>query len=418
MAYASGSKAWGISDRSGRRYRLKDMRKEWTGALVGPDEYEPKQPQLFPPKAYPDPQALRNPRPEQVETKSKVLLQMNPFLVGLVDSNVLTVVEPGHGRTTGDRVRFSKAQSFQDFNQATLNRNEGYQITVTTADEYTITVNAPLYLDLDSPTTGDHYDRTVPRGILQASLSLAPHYQLLEVTQVQAGRSLGDVTGDNNGQVSVRDALDYLNWQYGTNNDAAEVQYIEEVMNVYMFNNYSSYYIYLQKSTIANSRGGGGSVSVEALQNNASNVRVSGGIGTTAVGSINVLIGATETTVTGVGSSSAVGTVTATGNLTATYVVTVASYGGSNRFYIDGVLQPTLSLTEGSTYLFNWSAATGHPLRFSTTSDGTHGGGSEYTTGVVKDDVAYTTQITVAVGAPTLYYYCQFHSGMGGQINT
>lgn len=64
MTYASGKKAWGISDRSGVRFRLRDMRKEWTGLLVGPDEYDPKHPQLFPPKAYPDPQALRNPRPD------------------------------------------------------------------------------------------------------------------------------------------------------------------------------------------------------------------------------------------------------------------------------------------------------------------------------------------------------------------
>lgn len=62
--YASGKKAWGISDRSGRRYRLHEMRVEWTGAKVGPDEFDPKQPQLSPPKASPDPQALRNPRPE------------------------------------------------------------------------------------------------------------------------------------------------------------------------------------------------------------------------------------------------------------------------------------------------------------------------------------------------------------------
>ena len=43
------------------------MRKEWTGQLVGKDEFDPKHPQLFPPKAYPDPQALRNPRPDQPE---------------------------------------------------------------------------------------------------------------------------------------------------------------------------------------------------------------------------------------------------------------------------------------------------------------------------------------------------------------
>ena len=65
--YAAGKKAWGISDRSGFRYRVQDMRKEWTGALVGPDEYEPKHPQLYPPKASPDPQALRNPRPDEGE---------------------------------------------------------------------------------------------------------------------------------------------------------------------------------------------------------------------------------------------------------------------------------------------------------------------------------------------------------------
>ena len=64
MAYASGKNAWGISDRSGRRYRLREMKVEWTGAKVGPDEFEPKHPQLYPHKAYQDPQALRDPRPE------------------------------------------------------------------------------------------------------------------------------------------------------------------------------------------------------------------------------------------------------------------------------------------------------------------------------------------------------------------
>lgn len=67
MAYASGKNAWGISDRSGRRYRLRDMKKEWTGALVGPDEFDPKHPQLYPPRVGPDPQALQNPRPDQAE---------------------------------------------------------------------------------------------------------------------------------------------------------------------------------------------------------------------------------------------------------------------------------------------------------------------------------------------------------------
>jgi hypothetical protein len=44
--YASGKKAWGFSDRSGFRYRLSEMVVEWNGMKVGPDEYEPKHPQL------------------------------------------------------------------------------------------------------------------------------------------------------------------------------------------------------------------------------------------------------------------------------------------------------------------------------------------------------------------------------------
>jgi hypothetical protein len=71
MAYASGKHAYGISDRSGRRYRLRDMKTEWTGAKVGPDEFEPKHPQLFPPRAFPDPQALRGPRPETELTEQR-----------------------------------------------------------------------------------------------------------------------------------------------------------------------------------------------------------------------------------------------------------------------------------------------------------------------------------------------------------
>jgi hypothetical protein len=66
--YAAGNKAFGISDRSGFRYRLRDMKKEWNGLLVGPDEFEPKHPQLEAPNVSADPQALRNPRPDRAET--------------------------------------------------------------------------------------------------------------------------------------------------------------------------------------------------------------------------------------------------------------------------------------------------------------------------------------------------------------
>ena len=79
MAYASGKHAYGISDRSGRRYRLREMKTEWTGAKVGPDEFEAKQPQLSPPRIQPDPQALRISRPARTEPPVEVLLGFNPF---------------------------------------------------------------------------------------------------------------------------------------------------------------------------------------------------------------------------------------------------------------------------------------------------------------------------------------------------
>ena len=105
------------------------------------------------------------------------------------------------------------------------------------------------------------------------------------------------------------------------------------------------------------------------------------------------------------------------------FAVTVVSTDSGNKYYIDGSQQATLSFTRGQTYRFSQSDSSnsGHPLRLSTTSNGTHGGGSEYTTGVTTFGTAGSdgyTQITVAADAPsTLYYYCSVHSAMGGQIN-
>ena len=72
-----------------------------------------------------------------------------------------------------------------------------------------------------------------------------------------------------------------------------------------------------------------------------------------------------------------------------TYTVTVVDDSG-NKYRFDGfgTSAVTLDLAEGGTYIFNYPSAH-HPLRFSTTSDGTHGGGSEYTTGVTHNS-SYT----------------------------
>ena len=107
-----------------------------------------------------------------------------------------------------------------------------------------------------------------------------------------------------------------------------------------------------------------------------------------------------------------------------TFTVTVVSTGSGNKYFINGLQQETVNLAEGATYRFDQADSSngGHPFRFSTISDGTHGGGSEYTTGVTTNGIpgnagAYT-EIAVANSAPQLYYYCSVHSGMGGQANT
>ena len=242
--FAVGKDAYGISDRSGFRYRLRDMRKEWNGLLVGKDEYEEKHPQIQPVRRAIDAEALRDPRPDT--------------------NNIVSVTV-----------------SFPTFDVITL--------------------------------------------LFQSS--------------------------------------------------------------------------------------------IPAMQ---------GQIGTVTFG--GSVITPTSATITGVTGTGSVGTVTASGTggitIAATYTVTVQSYLGANKYYINGVRQDTVSLTEGSTFRFDQSDSSnsGHPLRFSTTSNGTHSGGSQYTTGVTTSGTpgssgAYT-QITVASGAPTLYYYCTNHSGMGGQANT
>lgn len=101
--------------------------------------------------------------------------------------------------------------------------------------------------------------------------------------------------------------------------------------------------------------------------------------------------------------------------------LTVTAAGG--KFYIGGVAQKTLTVLRGTTYTFNVSDSSNgtHVFRFSTTADGTHGGGVLYTTGVSSTNNPGTAGATVTLevnnSAPDiLYYYCTSHSGMGGMI--
>ena len=92
----------------------------------------------------------------------------------------------------------------------------------------------------------------------------------------------------------------------------------------------------------------------------------------------------------------------------------VVGAGTGNRYFIDGVQQKTLVVKAGQTYKFSYPSA--HPFKFSTTVDGTHGGGSEYTSGVTVGTNEVTIVIPNSSSITSLYYYCSAHSGMGGTI--
>ena len=77
MAFASGKFAYGICDITGFRYKLKDMKRTWDGLLVGPDQFDPKHPQLMPKPNTQDPQAIRNARPDVVDDNSAFLVYTN-----------------------------------------------------------------------------------------------------------------------------------------------------------------------------------------------------------------------------------------------------------------------------------------------------------------------------------------------------
>ena len=128
----------------------------------------------------------------------------------------------------------------------------------------------------------------------------------------------------------------------------------------------------------------------------------------------------------------------------ATYRVVVVSDSGNKYRFRNSANTATfaqsavvLDLAEGGTYTFDQSDSTmsSHPMKLSTTANGTHGGGTSYNTGVTYQlDGSSVTEsafvsgfssatsrkliITVAASAPTLYYYCHYHSGMGSSINT
>ena len=102
--------------------------------------------------------------------------------------------------------------------------------------------------------------------------------------------------------------------------------------------------------------------------------------------------------------------------------------GGGNKYFIEELETPVIDLKYGNTYIFDLSdsslaAGGSHPFRLSTTSDGTHNSGTQYTTGWTMTGSVGTAGAKATFVAPasgsfpaTLYYYCANHSGMGGTV--
>ena len=113
-------------------------------------------------------------------------------------------------------------------------------------------------------------------------------------------------------------------------------------------------------------------------------------------------------------------------NYTSSFAITVQAYTEGNRYNVDNEKTASITLRRGvSASLVQSDSSNGtHPIRLSTTENGTHGGGVSYTgsnNGVSYKGTAGTNgelSINLPADAPdTLYYYCVNHSNMGGKVN-
>lgn len=92
---------------------------------------------------------------------------------------------------------------------------------------------------------------------------------------------------------------------------------------------------------------------------------------------------------------------------------------GTSGYIIDATTNPTLELLRGFTYIFDVNA-TGHPFYLQSVSGGYDANNILQSGDGVSNNGAQSGKVifNVPYNAPsTLYYYCQFHSSMGGQIN-
>ena len=116
-------------------------------------------------------QGLKNARPKRVENEVIILLVPNPFETIAASSGIINVSEQGHGRSTGDTVRFrgtryitsdpdgfQNPSNFDGITGSNIAKAAGYSITVGKRDSSgNITNTENFYhftVDTDTATTG------------------------------------------------------------------------------------------------------------------------------------------------------------------------------------------------------------------------------------------------------------------------
>ena len=166
MARGKYSKA--ISDRSGMEFPYNEMVKEWNGSFVHRSEFERKHPQLELRTRGGDAEGLLDARPDRTENEVIAILGPNPFETIAASSGIINVSEPGHGRSTGDTVRFrgspstagtfANPASFDGITGSNVAKAAGYSITVGKRDSSgNITSTTDFYhftVDTNTATSG------------------------------------------------------------------------------------------------------------------------------------------------------------------------------------------------------------------------------------------------------------------------
>ena len=254
-SYATGKRAFAVSDRSGQRFPYAEMVTEWNGSFVHISEYEPKQPQLEPKLPGNDPQGLQNARPDRVEPAVIVKLAYNPFYSTSGSSTVL-INDPGHGNKIGNSIIITGSLSGNGFSIPVLTTTIGYTLTSVSSDTYSInlsnTANASGYFGGRNVSIGPS-----AVALVENPFVISIGSSTIRVNEANHGRVTGNTVVFSN-----VNALNNFNTASGFTTDvlATSTGYIINVVNVnnYTFNAYSG-------TATINGVIGGGNVTAQTI---------------------------------------------------------------------------------------------------------------------------------------------------------